>query len=307
MSTSCKRLRTAGSHKVPRGSGKNQARDLALAWFISFAACQAMAEGPSQTSTATPEKKPAPILAVIDGVALTTNDLEAALDATGPRRDIILKTDALKQRFLQGVVDERLIARLGERAGIALTEEYARRVEHARAQILADLYKKARLKASNTRERQKALFERDPRRFSEREVRASHLLFADLAQAQLVLSKALEPGADFSAIQEAHLQNHKNAGGDLGFFGRGRMLPPFEAAAFATPPGSIHPQVVHTSFGYHIIKVSDSRGADLPSFTEVQPAVEEALLAEEEAAIRADALKGAKIEVRAQNLHLLSH
>ena len=100
------------------------------------------------------------------------------------------------------------------------------------------------------------------------QVRASHILLktegkdesAVRAQAEEVLKKAKEPGADFEALarQYSEDESNKDRGGDLDYFGRGRMVPEFEAAAFGMKSGEIS-DLVKTSFGFHIIKVVDSQ------------------------------------------------
>jgi len=70
-------------------------------------------------------------------------------------------------------------------------------------------------------------------------------------------------GADFAELARRYSQDtSKDQGGDLGYFGRGAMVPPFEEAAFALQPGQISP-VVTSQFGYHVIKVEDRRQQEL--------------------------------------------
>ena len=74
------------------------------------------------------------------------------------------------------------------------------------------------------------------------------------AKAEQILAQ-IKAGADFAAMAKQYSQDTTAAnGGDLGFFGRGHMVKPFEDAAFALQPGQVS-GVVKTQYGYHIIKV----------------------------------------------------
>jgi peptidyl-prolyl cis-trans isomerase D len=68
----------------------------------------------------------------------------------------------------------------------------------------------------------------------------------------------VKAGSDFAALAKKESQDPGSAskGGDLGLFARGRMVPPFEAAAFALEPGGVS-DIVETPFGFHIIKVDE--------------------------------------------------
>jgi peptidyl-prolyl cis-trans isomerase C len=84
-------------------------------------------------------------------------------------------------------------------------------------------------------------------------MRASHILVESLGEATSLLEQ-LNLGSDFGLLAQSHSKcpSGRN-GGDLGNFGPGQMVKPFEDATLATPVGSIS-QPVQTQFGYHLIK-----------------------------------------------------
>src|SRR5262249_11303920 len=94
------------------------------------------------------------------------------------------------------------------------------------------------------------------------------------ASADSLLAEIRKRGVDFAELAKKFSQEPgaSSSGGDLGWFGRGRMVPEFEKAAFSLPPGGISP-VVKTQFGYHIIKVEDRRAAGMRPFGEVRIAI----------------------------------
>lgn len=85
------------------------------------------------------------------------------------------------------------------------------------------------------------------------EWRASHILVKDKGLAQNILNR-LKKGANFNALaREFSTCPSKSKGGDLGWFGPGKMVPQFEKAVIRLSRGRIS-DVVQTQFGYHIIK-----------------------------------------------------
>lgn len=90
------------------------------------------------------------------------------------------------------------------------------------------------------------------------EVRAEHILVKTAAQAQQI-KKAIDDGGSFEYYAKSYsLCPSGQRGGDLGYFGKGQMVPEFERAAFATPVGEVS-KPVYTQFGWHLIKVLDKR------------------------------------------------
>lgn len=108
----------------------------------------------------------------------------------------------------------------------------------------------------------KAYFDKNHAQFDKPEqVRAKHILVPDLKTAQTVEAK-LKAGGDFAALAKQYSTDpsNKDKGGELGFFGKGAMVPPFQAAAFSQPVGVVGPPV-KSPFGYHIIVVEERHPA----------------------------------------------
>ncbi|HKQ58440.1 MAG TPA: peptidyl-prolyl cis-trans isomerase, partial [Candidatus Eisenbacteria bacterium] len=116
----------------------------------------------------------------------------------------------------------------------------------------------------------------------EEQVKARHILFmprdpapevkkAARARADSLLAAIRKDGGDFADLARRFSQEPgaPSSGGDLGWFGRGRMVKEFETAAFALKPGEMS-GVVETQFGYHIIKVEERKAAGVRPFAEAR-------------------------------------
>ncbi len=159
----------------------------------------------------------------------------------------------------------------------------------------------------------KKFYEQNADKFTRPEsVKASHILIgtdqkmsADDKKAAREkaekLRKEVAGGADFAALAKGNSTcPSSQQGGDLGFFGKGQMVPAFEQAAFTLKPGEIS-EVVETQFGYHIIKVTEKKAAEKVDFKEVRTRIEDYLKNQKVGAAvneyLAEARKNAKVEV----------
>jgi peptidyl-prolyl cis-trans isomerase D len=130
------------------------------------------------------------------------------------------------------------------------------------------------------------------------QIRASHILFKTEGKddaavkklAESVLAKA-KAGADFAALARQYSDDgSKDNGGDLDYFGKGAMVPEFDAAAWALKEGEIS-GLVKSQFGYHIIKLTGRRPATTRTLAEVRTQLEQQIR-DEKAQAEASRLAG---------------
>lgn len=105
---------------------------------------------------------------------------------------------------------------------------------------------------------------------AQKEYSAQHIL-VDSEEKAKELKAQIDGGADFGELAKANSSDTGSAvnGGDLGWFGLGMMVKPFEDAVVAAAPGSVS-DPVQTDFGWHLIKVNEVRDAAKPTIDEVR-------------------------------------
>ncbi|HET8538639.1 MAG TPA: peptidylprolyl isomerase [Anaeromyxobacter sp.] len=200
------------------------------------------------------------------------------------------EVDAAMATFREKVPDPARRRNLLEAAGFTedAYAEYVRRELSIRRLVEKDLAPKVKVTAVEVR----AFYERNPDRFTEpAAVRARHVLVKVPSDAtperraeareriEAVLASA-RGGSDFADLARAHSEDETApSGGDLGWFPRGRMVPPFEAVAFALEPGAIS-DVVETQFGFHVVRVEERRAEVVHAEADVRDAIREQLRAE---------------------------
>lgn len=123
----------------------------------------------------------------------------------------------------------------------------------------------------------------------EEEVHARHVLVMvdddtpeDAAKVKIdAARRRLEAGEDFAkvAAEVSEDTSNKDRGGDLGFFARGRMVKPFEDAAFLASPNVLMGPI-RTDFGWHLLEVLEKRAGGKTPLAETRPAIEARLAAE---------------------------
>jgi peptidyl-prolyl cis-trans isomerase C len=103
----------------------------------------------------------------------------------------------------------------------------------------------------------------------ETEYNAAHILVRSEEEIEVVVAE-LEEGRDFAEVAREHsMDGSAQAGGDLGWFGEGIMIPEFEQAVMALEPGEVS-DPVQTQFGWHVVRLIDRRDAQVPPLEDLR-------------------------------------
>ena len=177
-------------------------------------------------------------------------------------------------QLVDEIIDTRLAAKAGAEAGLDEDPIIAEAMELAMRKVLAEAWLATEIRDAVTDEAVQDAYERFiADSVSREEVRASHILLADEEDAKTLITE-INLGADFAELAKEFSTGPSGpAGGDLGYFGRGAMVPAFEAAAFDLDVGAHTQEPVQTQFGWHIIKLADRRTAAAPSLEELGPQI----------------------------------
>ncbi|MGG3521569.1 peptidylprolyl isomerase PrsA [Bacillus pseudomycoides] len=169
-----------------------------------------------------------------------------------------------------------------------------------------DFKNQIRFKLAMNEAIKKSITDKDVKANYKPEIKASHILVNDEKTANDI-KKQLDEGASFEELAKQQSQDpgSKENGGDLGYFGPGKMVPEFEEAAYKLNVGEIS-KPIKSSQGYHIIKLTDKK--ELKPYDEVKDSIrknlEEKLLADQTTGqkILLDEFKKADIKVKDSDL-----
>ncbi|ODT82116.1 MAG: hypothetical protein ABS76_08855 [Pelagibacterium sp. SCN 64-44] len=222
---------------------------------------------------------PETVIATVGGEPITEADLGFAAEDLG--QDLAQMPPEQRRPFLLSVlIDMKVLAKAGADAGMADTPIFAQRLDYLRERALRRAYFNDAILGAVTEEAMRAEYDNFVAGFQpEEERRASHILVEKEDDAKAIKAE-LDAGADFAALaKEKSIDPGSGAqGGDLGFFSRGMMVPAFEEAAFAlTEPGQVS-DLVQSNYGWHIIKLTETRMSAPPSFEQVAGQIQQQLL-----------------------------
>lgn len=207
------------------------------------------------------------VVAVVNGEKITEMDLAAAEPDLQQALAQFPQADQMAA-LIKGVIDIRLMAQAAEAAAMDKDLQMQSTLAYVHDKALRNAYLQDKLEAAVTDATLKARYDAEVAKFvPEDEIHAVHILVNTEDEAKAIIAQ-LDQGGDFAAIakDKSTDKGSGQAGGDLGWFGKGQMVQPFEDAAFSLDVGQYTKTPVKSDFGFHVIKVLEKRKSVPPSF-----------------------------------------
>ena len=232
-------------------------------------AAAATAPADAAVAPASAPVDPSVVVATVNGSPITELDLEVA----SPDMQSSLQQLPQEQQggaLVKALIDIRLMAEAAAAAGLDKKPETAHVLAYEHDRTLRNAFLEDKLAAAVTEDAIKARFQADLAKFVPGdEIHATHILVATEDEAKAIITQ-LDQGGDFAAIAKAKSTDTGSgaSGGDLGFFGHGATVKPFEDAAFALKVGEYTKTPVQTQFGWHVIKLLETRKQPPPTLAD---------------------------------------
>jgi peptidyl-prolyl cis-trans isomerase C len=171
------------------------------------------------------------------------------------------------EELLERVIDIKLIAQEGKKINLEEEPSVKAAIDFVTEKVLMQAFLSKYVQKNISEESLKASYNNYiADEISREEIKASHILLDTQNEAVEVI-KMLNNGDDFAEVAKNKSTGPSGpSGGDLGWFKRGQMVPPFENAAFSLGQNEISQKPIQTQFGWHVIKVFEKRIPQAPSY-----------------------------------------
>ena len=225
--------------------------------------------------------------------AAKVDQLVKQVVAQGKATDSPQLRDAIKK----DLIGREVLIQEADKQGVGTRPDVKNAIDNARQSIiinamLADYIKKNPVKDAEI----KAEYDKYKAQVGDKEYHARHILVGTEDEAKAIISK-LKGGAKFEDLaKQSKDPGSAQNGGDLDWASPANFVPEFSKAMTSLNKGQITETPVKTQFGYHVIKLEDTRAAKIPALEEVKPQVAEQLQQRKLAAFREELLKKAKIQ-----------
>ena len=201
------------------------------------------------------------------------------------------------------VVTDEILSQEAERRGLAASPEFKAQMELARQSILIGLLSQDLDKTSKVSDAEvQKEYDKFKAQASGTEYKVRHILVEKEDEAKAILAQ-LKAGAKFEDLAKKNSKDPGSGenGGDLDFAAPNAYVPEFSQAMVKLKKGEMTEEPVKTQFGYHIIKLEDTREAQFPPLDAVKPQIQQRLAQQKVAAFRDEVRAKAKTDYKFSN------
>lgn len=237
----------------------------------------------------------AKVLAKVNGVEITEEDLKIAMDDLGAGIPRQLEGKARESYVLDFLVDEQLVVQKAQADKLAETPEFSKKLAYLRDKALMEILLGNVAKSAATEAAIKQTYEEAAKNQKpDTEYHAHHILVATEDDAKKALTR-VKGGEDFGKVADEVSKDPGSKGGDLGWFTRDRMVPEFGDAVAKMKPGQIS-DPIKSQFGWHIVKLDESRPKTFPPLDQVRDQVSRYVVQKAQSELVLKLRENAKIE-----------
>lgn len=190
---------------------------------------------------------------------------------------------ATKARIIDQLVSSELVYQEAQRLGLDKQASFRAQEELSRRELLVNHYLQDFVKKHPISEAAtKSAYDKLKTEMGDKEYKARHILVATEAEAKDIIAQ-LGKGADFAKIAKDKSQDTGSSeqGGDLGWFSPNSMVKSFGDATVALKKGELTKAPVQSQFGWHVIKLEDTRAAQPPAYDKVKENLQKQLQQQE--------------------------
>jgi peptidyl-prolyl cis-trans isomerase C len=264
-------------------------RSLALVTLVALAGCTQTPQ-PAADAAAKP-------VATVNGTAISSDMFEYfAKNLSGKASKDL--TEEQRTQLLDNLVRAEIIAQQAAKDGLDKQGETAALLSLSRLQLLEQAASESYLKDRKATEVElKAEYDTQVAALPKTQYKAHHILVKTEAEAKDAIER-IRKGQKFETVAKAMSLDSSGAnGGDLGdFFAPTAMVKPFGDAVVALKKGEMTQTPVQTEFGWHVIRLDDTRETSAPPFESVKERVDQIVQSKKFKAYGDELLKNAKVE-----------
>jgi peptidyl-prolyl cis-trans isomerase C len=264
---------------------------------VMIAACGKGQQAMTPAASDKPAATAAPAVATVDGTPISRADYDFYTKRLLQGRAATELTPEQKNQILDEMISMQLIASQAVKDGLEKDPDVATSLQVLRLRILADAESQKYLKDKEPTDAElHAEYDTAVAGLDKTEYHARHILVPTKEAAEAAIKK-IKGGAKFDDVAKAEsTDSSKASGGDLGWFTLARMAKPFGDAVKTLKKGEMTQAPVQTQFGWHVIKLEDTRESPPPPFEQVKQQVAQGAMQKKLAAYVDGLKKTAKIE-----------